>query len=370
MKTNELVLGVWYTFVPGIQICVMETDEFLKYPEWITQRNTENRIKKKGVIDHLRKLFPTHLIVAVGELTEDDVWEDNVEYKKGKIWRLDANTRGLVWKRGQSDKKPETVLAIKYTSDTLIGLRNIYWAFDNPTATELAAEVVTGIFKSLRYVPQTKKFQDGGIVTALSYTVKYVNPTTFGDRGLWTGPDDDSITIDEFKRSQTLLAVVTYLDTIKAVDELLNECGYNSNFDATFMTALFLFHIKYGPFSDNVKQLCSIIAETATDEDGEIIAPQIAGKGKLNAVSWIARENGRAHDIAIPDRGKMDGFAQGVPFFCYWLSIAKERGLEHKQNQGPQGGYQNWFDTKFLNLTDAVDLVNQVNALEEALAIS
>ena len=112
--------------------------------EWITQRNTRNRIKKKGVIDHLRKLFPTHHVVALGELTEDDVWEDAPQYDAGQGWRLDANSRGLVWQEGLSDRVPENVLAVKYRDKTLTGLRSIYWAFDNPTAAEIAAEVVTG----------------------------------------------------------------------------------------------------------------------------------------------------------------------------------------------------------------------------------
>ena len=141
MKPNLLTPGVWYQIAPGVSICLMEIENFLNLPEWITQRNTINRLKKRGVLDHLRKLFPTHLIVAVGELTEDDVWEDNTKYSAGHQWRLDANTRARAWQEGKTDKTPERVLAVKYDDKTLIGLRNIYWAFDNPSATEQTAEV-------------------------------------------------------------------------------------------------------------------------------------------------------------------------------------------------------------------------------------
>ena len=104
MKPNLLTPGVWYQIAPGISICLMDTKDFLKLPEWITQRNTVNRLKKRGVLDHLRKLFPTHIIVAVGELTKDDVWEDNTKYSAGHQWRLDANTRARAWQEGKTDK--------------------------------------------------------------------------------------------------------------------------------------------------------------------------------------------------------------------------------------------------------------------------
>ena len=208
---KELLTGEWYSFMPGIAICAMLYPDFVVIPEWITQRNTRNRIKKNSVLDHLRKLFPTHHIVIIGKLTKDDKWEDGREFKAGSEWVLDANTRRLLWKEGKTDKRPEKLLAIRLEAETLVELRNLYWSYDNPSATELAQEIVTGIFKSLKYAPQTKKFIDGAIITALSYTVKYHDPTTFGSNGLWSNPDDDSTTIDQFKRSQTQLAVRTYL---------------------------------------------------------------------------------------------------------------------------------------------------------------
>lgn len=364
---QDLITSVWYSFIPGIAISAMLYSDFVAIPEWITQRNTRNRIKKLSVLDHLRKLFPTHRIVIIGKLNKDDVWEDGRKFKAGSQWILDANTRRLLWEEGKTDKRPDKVLAIRLESDTLIGLRNLYWAYDNPSATELAAEIVTGIFKSIRYVPQTKKFIDGAIVTALSYTVKFHDPTTYGKSGLWTNPDNPDTMIDEYKRSQTLLAVRTYLDTIKAVDELLAKTGYNKYFDQTFICSLMLHHIKYGIFSDNIVTLCQSLAENLLDEDGDPIVPATPGKGKITAAAWIHRENTVHDGSRIPERGKMDGYYQGVPFFCYWLSIAHENGLNHKQNTGARGGYQQWFDKDFLAKPDAKELVAQVNSLENVL---
>ena len=46
---NELQIGQWYS-LPGVDdvlIGLITREEFLSRPEWITQRNTQNRIKKK-----------------------------------------------------------------------------------------------------------------------------------------------------------------------------------------------------------------------------------------------------------------------------------------------------------------------------------
>lgn len=368
---NQLNVGEWYA-LPGVDdvlIGLITRKEFLDYPEWITQRNTRNRIKKKGVIDHLRKLFPTHHVVALGELLEPDTWEDGEEYDTGDTWRLDANSRGLVWEEGLSDKVPENVLAVKYRGKTLKDLRSIYWAFDNPTAAEIAAEVVTGCMKSLKFSPKTKKFQEGQFVTALSYTCMFHNPIEYGDKGLWTESSDDSITQSEYKRMKTLQAVYEYLPTIKAVDDLLADTGINKHFDQTFLTSLFLHHIKTGSFNKNIKILCSLIAETKKDKYGDVELVPVASKGKLTATGWIVRENvkqySRLSDVKIPDRGKIDGYYQGVPFFCYWIDIASKHDLyKHKQNEGAKQGYQKWFET-FLKEED-YSLEQETANLEKA----
>ena len=365
---NQLNVGEWYA-LPGVDdvlIGLITRKEFLDYPEWITQRNTRNRIKKKGVIDHLRKLFPTHHIVALGELLEPDIWEDGEEYDTGDTWRLDANSRGLVWEEGLSDRVPENVLAVKYRGKTLKDLRSIYWAFDNPTAAEIASEVVTGCMKSLKFTAKTKKFQEGQFVTALSYTCMFDNPEEYGSRGLWTESNDDSITQSEYKRMKTLQAVYEYLPTITAVDNLLSITGVNSCYDQTFLTSLFLYHIKSeADFSKNVIKLCKLLAETK-DDDGEVEPVAIAKKGKLTPAGWIVRENVKFYskptDIQIPNRGKIDGFYEGVPFFTYWISIADKHGnKDHKQNVGARQGYKRWFNDTFLKRADVSSLEKAFN---------
>ena len=364
---KELKVGEWYRLPINIGDCSsVELDEieiglitraaFLELPQWITQRSVTNRIKKKGVLDHLAKLFPTHFIVALAELTESDVWEDGREFESGQEWTIDANSRGHIWRNGMSDAVPDNVLAIKYKGKSLLDIRSIYWAFDNPTAAEVAAEVVTGVLRSLNATLYTKKFQSGQFVTALSYTCMFDNKTVYGDRGLWTDSDSDEVTNSEYKRRMTSLAVQQYLPTIQAVDELLNTHGISKDFDQTFITALFLFHLKMGTFDKNVIEVIRLLAETELDADGEKVGIATTKTGALQPQGWIKRENDRGYDkvsdIKIPDRGKIDGYYQGVPFFCYWLYIASDNGTEKKQKSGPKQGYRKWFDDTFMNRTN------------------
>ena len=372
---KNLPIGEWFSLplnvadcnhidIEGMDICVMPREEFLKYPEWITQRSVEGRIKKKNVLDHLQTLFPTHFVVAMGMLTQDDEWDEET-YKAGTQWTIDANSRAYLWRRDRVDTLPDNVLAVRFKGKTLKSLRSVYWSYDNPTAAEFAAEIVTGALKSFNANLKTKKFRDGQFVTALSYTTIFDNPTVFGKRGLWTDSTDDTVSNSEFKRTMTCVAVAQYLPTIEAVDDLLYECGMCKDFDQTFMTALFLFHRKFGVFDDNIKTVIKLLAETLLDEDGEKVGISTTRSGGCTPQGWIKRENEKGYDsvsqVKIPDRGKIDGFYQGVPFFCYWLHQAYENGVKKTQKKGPQSGYKQWFDNTFLNLTPAATLIAQLD---------
>ena len=193
---------------------------------------------------------------------------------------------------------------------------------------------------------KTKKFQEGQYVTALSYLCQYDDPDNYGIKGLWTETNDDTITQSEYRRTKMQNAIMQYKDEIIAVDNLLNETGINKHFDQTFITSLFLLHTRRGTFHANIEHIMKLINEKVEDEFGDIVTISMSTKGRLNATGWIQRENkqpGFGGTVYIPDRGKMDGFAQGVPFFTYWLDVAVEEGLKHKQNQGAKIGYQKWF---------------------------
>ena len=149
-------MGVWYLFDTGIYVGKMPYKEYKKIPMWITQRSL-TRAQKKSVLDYLQRLFPTHKIVIIGHLLEDDEWE-GVEYKADSEWLIDSNTRRYLWELGQTDEVPENLLVVRLDGKTLEEIRDIYWTIDNPSAAEQAAEVVTGIFRSMKVTPLTPKF--------------------------------------------------------------------------------------------------------------------------------------------------------------------------------------------------------------------
>jgi len=372
---QDLALGVWYAFMDGIAICSMQYGDFVEIPEWIAQRNTQNRAKKEGVLDRLQELFPTHHIVVIGELTKDDEWEDGKKYKKGSKWVLDANTRRYLWEKGETDKIPEKVLAVKFTAETLIGLRNLYWSYDNPSASEKTGEIITGLFKSLGVIPKTKIFSNGSIPTALSYCARFDNPKLFGPQGIWSRPKDGS-PIDQYKKSQTLLAVYTYKDAIIAVDELLSKTGVHPKAtDQTFLSALMLHYLKFGNFSESIVNLVTTITGNKKDSRGKKDVPPTPPNGLVTPTQWIHRENNlipsKEFQPEIKDRGKGEGYITGIPFMCYWLCMAEEKGLNYESDRGPRrsngGGnpYQDWFK-KYLKRSTANALRIQVESLEVA----
>ena len=166
---KELKVGEWYRLPVNIGDCSnVELDEieiglisraaFLELPQWITQRSVTNRLKKKGVLDHLAKLFPTHFIVALAELTQDDIWEDGREFDAGTEWTIDANSRGHIWRNQMSDSLPDNVLAIKYKGKSLLDIRSIYWAFDNPYALAFPSPTVRTLPISFRDDVESKSF--------------------------------------------------------------------------------------------------------------------------------------------------------------------------------------------------------------------
>ena len=340
-------MGVWYLFDTGIYVGKMPYKEYKKIPMWITQRSL-TRAQKKSVLDYLQRLFPTHKIVIIGHLLEDDEWE-GVEYKADSEWLIESNTRRYLWELGQTDEVPENLLVVRLDGKTLEEIRDIYWTIDNPSAAEQAAEVVTGIFRSMKVTPLTPKFQKGGIVTALSFLCKYHDPETFGEMGLWSNPDEDDedISKNTHKRSLTQLAVQTYKDAIVALDKHFHKCGFDKTIDQAMICAYLFHYVKHGEYNENIELLTRLVTENHTDINGEIeIPPTPNRKVNLNAASWIYRENTKeSYTKEILDRGKRDGYPKGVAFFCYWLNIAATKSLGYKQKQAPRGGYIEWFDS-------------------------
>ena len=195
-------------FMPGdagqnLSVEIMDVETFFELPPWITQRDILKRSKKSSVRSNLSTLRPPHLIVAIGELTADDEDENGNEYKKGTRFIIDSNTRKLFWmERNTPENVPSHVIAHVYKSDTLIGLRNVYYAYDNPDATEQAAEVMTGIYALFEFKPESNKIVGGSIVSAQNYASMWTPdaPLYGTNKGIWGIDPDESETKTQAKR--------------------------------------------------------------------------------------------------------------------------------------------------------------------------
>ena len=121
--------------------------------------------------------------------------------------------------------------------------------------------------------------------------------------------------------------------------------------------------------------LVTTITGNKKDSRGRKEVPSTPPNGLVTPTQWIHRENNlipsKEFQPEIKDRGKGEGYLTGIPFMCYWLCMAEEKGLNYESDRGPRstnGGnapYQGWFD-KYLARSSANALKQHVESLEVA----
>ena len=342
-------------FGDGISVEVMSIEDFLQIQEWITQRNTEVRARKTTVHANLSVLKKPHLIVAIGELIEDDEDENGNEYKAGTRFVLDANTRKLFWLNGKTDQLPDNVLAIVYKEPTLVGLRAHYYAYDNPDAVEQASEVMTGIYKLFDFNPKSNKIVGGSIVTAQNYASMWTPgaPLYKTNKGIW-GIDPDP---NETKTQAKRWAMAEQFKFWRAEWEYLDRFKIGTKgsvIDQPLMMALLITSRVYKDqpnFEDLVRKLnrkdYNAAKKTAIAKIGE---------------AAIGAEN----DVYRKTEGSYEAYVNAFNFYLYWI----ERYMKDPKQfncAAPRGGYigkgKGWID-KYFPIEDNVE-----NPLTEALNV-
>lgn len=343
-------------FGDGISVEVMPTEDFFEIQEWITQRNTEVRARKTTVHANLSILKKSHLIVAIGELTEDDEDENGNKYEAGTRFTLDANTRKLFWLRGKTDRLPENVLAIVYKEPTLVGLRSHYYAYDNPDAVEQASEVMTGIYKLFDFNPKSNKIIVGSIVTAQNYASMWSPGAPLYDtnKGIWGIDPDPNETKTQAKRwamaeqFKFWRTEWEYLDSFKIGTK-------GSVIDQPLLMALLITSRVYKDqpvFEDLIRKL------NRRDYNS-------SEKKPIGKIADAA--TGSENDVYRKSEGNFDAYVNAFNFYLYWI----ERHMKDPDQckcASPKGGYakkgkewiKKWVD-KFTKEDD--------NALIEALNV-
>ena len=329
---------------------VIPIEQFFEIQEWITQRNTESRARKATVHANLSTLKKSHLVVAIGELTQDDEDENGNEYVAGTRFILDANTRKLFWSKGKTDKLPEDVLAVVYKEPTLIGLRAHYYAYDNPDAVEQASEVMTGIYKLFDFSPKSNKIIGGAIVTAQNFASMWTPgaPLYNTNKGIWGIDPDPNETKTQAKRwamaeqFKFWRAEWEYLDSFKIGTK-------GSVIDQPLLMALLITSHVYKDqpvFEDLIRKL------NRRDYNSSEKKP----------ISKIAdAATGAESGVYIKNAGSFDVYVNAFNFYLYWI----ERHMEHPNKigcSGRRGGYAEYGKEWVAKHIQTCD-----NALTEAL---
>jgi len=328
----------------------MTLEVFLKLPAWITQRNVELRVKKSSVKENLCTLRPPHLMVAIGELTEDDTDENGNEYFAGDRFILDANTRKYIWQHNMVDILPETLIAVIYKEKTLLGLRRHYYAYDNPDATEQAAEVMTGIFSLFDFKPKSKKILGGSIVTSQNYASMwtYGAPLFKTNKGIWGIEPDNNETKTQAKRWAMAEQFKFWRPQWEYLDKF-NLGGKECVIDQPLLMALLI----TATFYAGVDKFDSLIEKLNKKDYNPSQKTPISKIGEAATA--------QTNDVYNKNSASYDQYINAFNFYIYWI----ERHMNNPDQlncQGPKQGYskkgEEWVDKNVKNYNN---IINQLS---------
>lgn len=317
------------SFQNKVSVEPLTLKDFLSIQPWITQRDTNQRVKKSTVRNNLETLRSPHLFVAIGELNKDDTDELGNEYSKGTRFIIDGNTRAYFWERNLTNELPEELIATIYKGDTLLDLRATYYAYDNPDATEQAAEVMTGIYRLLDFKPQSKKILGGTIVTSQNYASMW----TFGaplygtNKGIWGIEPDVTETRTAAKRWAMAEQFKFWRNEWQYLDDF-NIGGKASVIDQPVLMALLITSrvyagdAKFAELIDNLnKKNYNPSERTAVSKIGEAATAQ-------------------TYDVYTKNSASFDQYTSAFDFYIYWI----ERHMTNSTQTNcaaPKQGYTN-----------------------------
>lgn len=148
-------------------------EDFLKLVPFSRNRPIDHRVKKKR--EELKKKFLlTHLEVKLGRAVKDFG-----NYKKGDIYVNDGNTRALVWSKFPELRPSVPLMVTIMDFDSMEDSEDTYYSIDSVTAVETSQEKIGGFFRSINYVPFSKKVREGKISTTVNDATKFIK--YFGD---------------------------------------------------------------------------------------------------------------------------------------------------------------------------------------------
>lgn len=148
-------------------------DDFLGLDPYMKNRPVEQRVKRKRE-ELKKKPLLTHLEVKVGRAVSDFG-----KYKAGDLYINDGNTRAMVWTKFPELRPQYPLLVTIMDFDSMEDSEDTYYSIDSATAAETSQEKIGGYFRSIDYVPVSKKIKEGKISTTVNDATKFVK--YFGD---------------------------------------------------------------------------------------------------------------------------------------------------------------------------------------------
>ena len=216
---------------------ILSFETFLEIQSWIKQRKEEPRVQKSKT-NHMNELKDPHLIIALGILTQDDTDDDGKLYKAGSIFILDANTRKFVWINGELKRLPQRLSGHVFKKETLKELHSIYLTYDSPDACETSGEALTGQYRVLGWNPESPKFVDGQIGTALNFASMW----TYGAPQYGTNKGKDGVEVSESETKTEQSRLISGLQLQYFLPELKYLDKFNlkkaNGIDPPLLTAL------------------------------------------------------------------------------------------------------------------------------------
>ena len=156
-------------------------DDLFEMPFIFCQRDHKKRIEK-GKADHLKKYTPEHSIGFVfGRYDEDTVIRDDdgnvlTEYKANLPFKIDGNTRSMMWETGEvtRDSLPDVVMGYitTFSGETRIqDSKEAYYRCDSTSATESTSDKIDAfLLRQFGFIINTKESGiKNSIVTSLGY---------------------------------------------------------------------------------------------------------------------------------------------------------------------------------------------------------
>lgn len=142
-------------------------DDFLTLVPFMRNRPVERRVKKKRA--ELKKFLLTHLEVKVGRVTKPFA-----NYNVNDLFITDGNTRALVWLLYPELRPPYPLSVSIMDFDSEEISVETYLSMDSSTAAETSQEKIGGYFRSIEYVPTSRRVKDGNISTTVNDATKFI----------------------------------------------------------------------------------------------------------------------------------------------------------------------------------------------------